>query len=97
MPTLTHSLAPLHAKIEAIETQLLGAVEDADDHALFVASYLHGHFDLVIVNTLKQSNPTVAALDAQMQASLANAFDKGELDVADQTLVSELWQRLLQE
>ena len=44
----------LENSVEEIEQQLLKAVDNDDDQALFIASYLHGHFDLVVSQVLSQ-------------------------------------------
>lgn len=82
-------------KIEHIEEQLLNAVNLISDDELFFASYLHGHFDLVIVQTLAQPEPSISVMNAIMQQSLNKAFAEGELTPVEQKSVYALWQSLI--
>ena len=84
-------------KIETIEEQLLNAVNLVNDDELFFASYLHGHFDLVIVQTMSQPEPSVLLMDTIMLQSLSRAFANGELTPDEQKSVYTLWQTLIAE
>lgn len=90
-----NAIYTVEQKIESIEAQLLDAVNLVSDEELFFASYLHGHFDLVIVHTLAQPEPSVSLMDRIMQQSLAKAFANGELDQEEQESVLALWQNLI--
>ncbi|WP_164084674.1 YfcL family protein [Alteromonas flava] len=85
----------LERKVEQIEAKLLDAVNNADDHALFIASYLHGHFDIVVSQTEQLANANVEHLDEFMQQSLQTAFDNHELAADEQRQVFTLWQSLI--
>ena len=87
-----HKLEPA---IELIEQQLHSAVENDDDHALFIASYLHGHFDLVVSRVLSDAQAELSQLDAQMRESLAAAFADNELISNDAQQVLQLWGHLV--
>jgi hypothetical protein len=80
--------------IDAIESALLDAVHQDDDDVLFFASYLHGHYDLAVVQTLAQPQPEAGMLDHFMQMSLGDAFAQGELTEPEQTAVLTMWQEL---
>ena len=83
-------------QLDAMEQQLHDAVNLDDDHMLFIHSYLHGHFDLVVSRVLADAAQDIKMLDSQMHASLDAAFEQNELEPADQQLVWSLWQRLMQ-
>lgn len=87
----------LNIQIDEIERQLHSAVDNDDDQALFIASYLHGHFDLVVSQVLHQAEPSLALLDNTMLQSLQSAFDNNELAETDQEQVITLWTRLIGE
>lgn len=81
--------------VSQIETQLDSVVDTGSDDELFTASYLQGHF-AVIVRVL-ETNPeaTLSLLDEQVKTSLAAAFTNGELEQEDQQAVYALWDKLL--
>jgi len=85
----------LEETIRQIENTLHGVVENDDDQALFIASYLHGHFDLVVSQVLATAEPTALALDEKMRSSLQMAFDNNELVTRDQQQVLDLWSQLM--
>ena len=87
-----HTLEP---SVELIEQQLHSAVDNDDDHALFIASYLHGHFDLVVSRVLADTQAELSQLDAQMRESLAAAFANNELVDSDAQQVLQLWGQLI--
>ncbi|MGB2427317.1 MAG: YfcL family protein [Alteromonas sp.] len=82
-------------KINHMEQKLHSVVDTGDDQALFIASYLHGHFDVVVSQIEKSTEPTIAALDTVMRQSLSNAFANAELEANDQQQVYALWQSLV--
>ncbi|WP_100642877.1 YfcL family protein [Alteromonas facilis] len=85
----------LTTQIDAIEARLHEAVEHADDQGLFINSYLHGHFDVVVSHTLRHDDADLALLDQCMQESLQSAFANNELEAQDQSQVFALWQSLI--
>jgi hypothetical protein len=87
----------LENSIEQIEQALHRAVDNDDDQALFIASYLHGHFDLVVSHVLAQPMPSKSILDRTMRISLKSAFDNNELIEKDQQQVLALWMSLYSE
>jgi hypothetical protein len=87
----------LENSIEQIEQALHRAVDNDDDQALFIASYLHGHFDLVVSKVLAQPMPSKRILDSTMRISLESAFDNNELVEKDQQQVLALWMSLYNE
>lgn len=82
-------------QIEHIENALHAVVGAGDDDALFIASYLHGHFDIVVTQVDNESHPSLSTLDQCMQNDLADAFANNELESADQVKVYALWQQLV--
>ena len=69
----------------------------ASDDELFASGYLRGHFDLA-VGTLQLDDTSFSAADVitQVNNTLAQAIENGELSNADQQHVSLIWQRLQQ-
>lgn len=67
----------------------------ASDDELFASGYLRGHFDLA-VGTLQLDDTSFSAADVitQVNNTLAQAIENGELSNADQQHVSLIWQRL---
>ncbi len=86
----------LEQTIESIEEQLDAVVDNGSDDELFVASYLRGHFDLIACKLLTQPQSSGTQLDKDIRASLAHAFQQGELEPEDQQKVSILWEELIQ-
>ena len=82
-------------QIESMEQKLHDAVNLEDDHELFINSYLHGQFDLVVSRVLASASPGLAALDEQRKTSLHAAFEDRELEPSDQDRVWTLWQQLV--
>ncbi|MBT0587435.1 YfcL family protein [Alteromonas oceanisediminis] len=82
--------------VDNMEATLLGAVNNQDDHALFIASYLHGHFDVVVSRVISHAEPSLKLLDETMRSSLAGAFSNQELIEQDQQQVLTLWDSLMQ-
>ena len=70
-------------------------VNSGTDQELFIASYLQGHFDLVVSQALQQQQANLSALDELMQQSLSQAFANKELEQNDQQQVLAFWQQLL--
>lgn len=86
-----------HGFVAALEQAFDKVVEVGSDQQLFVSSYLSGHFSLIVANALNQQQYCLQALDESMQASLAAAFAKGELQQQDQAEVMDLWQTLFRQ
>ncbi|MDM7860318.1 YfcL family protein [Alteromonas sp. ASW11-36] len=82
-------------QVNHMEQQLHSVVDTGDDQALFIASYLHGHFDVVVSQIEKTPDPSIAALDKAMAQSLDSAFANAELESSDQYQVTALWQTLV--
>ncbi len=73
------------------------SVATASDDQLFAAGYLRGHIDLAVGTLQLQEQPfNVDTLQQQVQQSLQQAINAGELNDADQKLVVEIWQHLQQ-
>lgn len=64
----------------------------ATDDELFASGYLRGHFDLV-VGTLQVNGTAFTTEDIinQVNSSLQQAINKGELDDTDQVSVESIW------
>ncbi len=81
--------------IQKTEHYLDNVVEHGDDQALFIASYLQGHFAVAAGQSQVQNMQQVAELDELMRVSLTGAFENNELQAQDQQQVQALWQQLL--
>jgi len=67
----------------------------ATDDELFAAGYLRGHVDLVVGTLQLTEQPfSVATLVAQVEQSLTQAIENGELSVPDEQQVRAVWQQL---
>jgi hypothetical protein len=84
----------LAAFIQSIETYLDQVVESGDDQALFIASYLQGHFAVAAGQSDVRQMTQIAELLELMNNSLTNAFVNNELEASDQQQVELLWQQL---
>ncbi|MDP4536428.1 YfcL family protein [Alkalimonas collagenimarina] len=72
-------------------------IPTATDDELFAAGYLRGHFDLAVGTLQVAAEPFAKPeLLAQVNVSLSQAIDQGELSEQDQQLVQSLWQQLQQ-
>lgn len=80
--------------VQQTEQALDAVVDTGTDQQLFIASYLHGHFSLLVAQLLQQQGYTIDRLDALVQQSLASAFAAQELEPADQQQVLALWSSL---
>lgn len=69
-------------------------VEQGSDQQLFIASYLQGHFSLVISQVLASPDSNMLQIDTTMRANLKHAFSQGELSQQDQLQTLNLWGRL---
>lgn len=81
--------------IQNTENYLDKVVEHGNDQALFIASYLQGHFAVAAGQSQVQQMTQVEQLNALMNTSLAAAFENNELVADDQQQVLTLWQLLL--
>lgn len=78
--------------LDQIQEHFDSIVESGDDQALFISSYLNGHFSLVASQCINEQLLTLNHLDAKMQESLLVAFENGELEQEDQQQVYAFWQ-----
>ncbi|MBF7072517.1 YfcL family protein [Glaciecola sp. MH2013] len=75
-------------------------IDSGSDQELFIASYLHGHFDVAVANIDKQlekqtlSTTPIKALQSQLSEQLNDAFDANELSEDDARQVKALVKRL---
>lgn len=81
--------------VEYAESTLDAMVENGSDQELFVASYLHGHFSLVVSQVEQANTLLITALDQAMQTSLNTAFGQNELEEQDQSQVRVMWQKIV--
>lgn len=81
--------------LQKADTAFEEVVNSGTDQELFIASYLQGHFDLVVSQALQQQQANLSALDELMQQSLSQAFANKELEQNDQQQVLAFWQQLL--
>lgn len=81
-------IAEFEARILAL---IDGMVEHASDDELFASGYLRGHLTLAVADVEQSEDPAPAALHANVQKSLRQAIDNGELSPRDQVLVAGMW------
>lgn len=81
--------------IQATETYLDNVVSHGDDQALFIASYLQGHFAVEAGKSQVEQMTNISQLSELMQESLDRAFANQELELCDQQQVTDLWNKLL--
>ncbi|UWS34574.1 YfcL family protein [Erwinia pyrifoliae] len=84
--------------IVEFEARILGLIDDMVDHAsddeLFAGGYLRGHLTLAVAELELTGEHTPEALQIQVQKSLQNAIQAGELSPRDQALVIGMWDNL---
>nr|WP_297347712.1 YfcL family protein [uncultured Glaciecola sp.] len=85
-------------KTDKMQAHLDSFIADGSDQELFIASYLHGHFDVAVANVEKlieqgQDNP-ILTLQATLDAQLQKAFDNKELSSVDAEQVTGLFNSL---
>ncbi|CCP03849.1 hypothetical protein BN439_2803 [Erwinia amylovora Ea644] len=84
--------------IDEFEARILGLIDDMVDHAsddeLFAGGYLRGHLTLAVAELELSGEHTPEALQIQVQRSLQNAIQAGELSPRDQALVIGMWDNL---
>lgn len=81
--------------IDAVAEVFDQAVATATDDELFAGGYLRGHFDLAVGGLLVAAEPfTTNDIQQRVDASVADAIARGELNDADAALVLQLWQQL---
>lgn len=90
-----------YTKVDNMIAVLESFIADGTDQELFIASYLHGHFDLAIVKAekveLAKSSDEAERISYLKQAlieQLQLAFDNNELEENDQADVFQLVTRL---
>ena len=81
--------------VDDIDAALDNVVDTGSDDALFIASYLQGHFAVEARKLELDESASVEKLSQTMQQSLEQAFTNNELEPADQQAVAALWQKLL--
>lgn len=87
-------------KTDKMQAHLDSFIVDGSDHELFIASYLHGHFDVAVANVEKlieqgENNP-ISTLQVTLDKQLQNAFDNNELSTSDAEQVNTLFNSLFQ-
>ncbi|ADP13161.1 conserved uncharacterized protein [Erwinia sp. Ejp617] len=84
--------------IVEFEARILGLIDDMVDHAsddeLFAGGYLRGHLTLAVAELELTGEHTPEALQIEVQRSLQNAIQAGELSPRDQALVIAMWDNL---
>ncbi|KOC89468.1 YfcL family protein [Winslowiella iniecta] len=84
--------------IADFEARILALIDDMVEHAsddeLFASGYLSGHLTLAVAELDQSGEHTPEALQIQVQRSLHNAIDAGELSPRDQALVIGMWDNL---
>ncbi|GAB60125.1 YfcL family protein [Rheinheimera nanhaiensis] len=83
--------------IDAVAQLFDALVPVATDDELFASGYLRGHFDLAVGTLQVAAEPFVAAdVVKQVNATLEQAINSGELSEQDQQHVAAIWQRIQQ-
>jgi hypothetical protein len=87
-------------KADKMQAHLDSFIVDGSDHELFIASYLHGHFDVAVANVEKlieqgENNP-ISTLRVTLDKQLQNAFENNELSTPDAEQVNTLFNSLFQ-
>jgi hypothetical protein len=80
----------LNLFIQQIENYLDNVVQHGNDQALFISSYLQGHFAVVAGQSQVQQMVRVVQLVQLMEQSLEKAFANNELETTDQKQVLAL-------
>lgn len=80
---------------DKMQAHLDSFIADGSDHELFIASYLHGHFDVAVANVEKliekgEDNP-ILTLHRLLETQLKSAFENNELSDQDAQQVTELF------
>ncbi len=87
--------------IEKIEQHILNhidhMVESGTEDQLFAGGYLRGHITLSVALLEQQRKVAAEDLQFQVEQSLSEAIEAGELSPPDQVLVMALWQNLFQQ
>jgi hypothetical protein len=81
--------------IQKTEGYLDQVVGHGNDQALFIASYLQGHFAVAAGLSQVKQMTRIKQLAGLMFTSLTSAFDNNELADEDQQQVLALWETLL--
>jgi hypothetical protein len=77
-----------------IERYLDDVVIEGSDQELFIASYLSGHFSLMVSRAELEKDWAHGGLNQLMLASLNAAFSQNELPDEEQKQVFFLWEKL---
>jgi len=85
-------------KANKMQAHLDSFIVDGSDHELFIASYLHGHFDVAVANVEKlieqgEDNP-ISNLQMTLDKQLKKAFENNELSSQDAEQVISLFNSL---
>jgi hypothetical protein len=87
---------------DKMQAHLDSFIETGSDQELFIASYLHGHFDVAVADTDKKLESAaenfspIAALQERLSHQLEKAFANEELSSEDAAQVSALVKALFQ-
>ncbi|MGP9802588.1 YfcL family protein [Rheinheimera sp. NSM] len=83
--------------IDAVAGLFDALVPVATDDELFASGYLRGHFDLAVGTLEVAAEPfTAADVVAQVNCTLTQAIENGELGEQDQQHVNAIWLRVQQ-
>ena len=79
---------------DKMQAHLDSFIATGSDQELFIASYLHGHFDVAVAYVEKaieqgESDP-ISTLKSKLEQQLQNAFSNNELSESDAKQVNEL-------
>lgn len=85
---------------DKMQAHLDSFIVEGSDHELFIASYLHGHFDVAVANVEKliekgEEKP-ILTLHSALETQLISAFENNELSDRDAQQVTELFNFLFQ-
>jgi hypothetical protein len=87
-------------KTDKMQAHLDSFIVDGSDHELFIASYLHGHFDIAVASVEKAiekgEQEPISLLKTTLDAQLKQAFHNNELTEQDAEQVTRLYIKLFE-
>lgn len=85
---------------DKMQAHLDSFIANGSDQELFIASYLHGHFDVAVASIEKLieqgHDQPISRLQSTLETQLAQAFENNELSVEDAEQVTQLLTTLFQ-
>ena len=89
-----------YEQTDKMQAHLDSFIVDGSDQELFIASYLHGHFDIAVAHVEKltelgQTDP-ISMLNSTLEIQLQEAFNNNELSADDAKQVTLLFTKIFQ-